>query len=151
MQKIKNIHPILKEIPKVIDFKTLYLNLLQGLSIISIIFGVSMSALGFYSLASGQGISFTIETKKPLHIDPIWASLLTSLSGMILTFEGTNLVKTHFETSRIIFYSIGFGYLALNIPAILLGFGYNLFAGLTAVIFGYLWLVTVILWLQRGE
>jgi|Deesub1362B_J571_1020462.scaffolds.fasta_scaffold00352_10 hypothetical protein len=151
MEKIKTVPSILKEISKNIDTKNLYLNLLQGVSITSIIFGALISALGLYSLASGHGISFIIENKKPLAIDPILAGLLTSLSGIILAFEGTGLMKAYFETSTIITISIIFGYLTLNIPATLLGLGYSLFGSITAVVFGYLWCITVILWLQRGE
>jgi len=150
-EKIKKIPFILRKATKTIQFKTLYLNLLQASATISIILGTVVSALGLYSLASGPGVTFTIATKKPLTINPILAGLLTTLLGIILTFEGTDLVKVHFETSKIIFLCIISGYLTLNIPALLIGFGYSLFAGISAVVFGYLWIVTVILWLQRGE
>jgi mannose/fructose/N-acetylgalactosamine-specific phosphotransferase system component IID len=148
---MKKIFSIMRKVPKAIKFETIYLNLLRGLTIISVILGTVVSALGFYGLATGSGVTFVIGTEKPLTVNPTLAGLLTTLLGIILTFEGIYLVKAHFETSKIIFICILFGYLTLNIPALLLGLGYSLFAGIFAVVFGYLWVVTVILWLQRGE
>jgi len=77
--------------------------------------------------------------------------MLTTIAGVMLTFEGILLIRFSLQISRLIIFSIILGYFTLNVPAILLGLSYSLAAGIAAIIFGYLWLITVLAWLQRGE
>jgi hypothetical protein len=139
-----------KKISKTASSRNWYLNAMQAGAGLSILLGTLISALGFYGLALGKGITFAV-TGETISIDPVLAGMLISLAGILLTFEGIALVKINLETSRLIIFSIVLGYCTLNIPAILLGFGHGLLAGISALIFGYLWLVTVFAWLQRGE
>lgn len=127
-----------------------YLNAMQVGASLSIVLGTLVSALGFYGLASGKGITFAV-SDGTMSIDPFLSGVLVALAGILLTFEGIALVKVNLETSQLIIFSIVLGYCTLNIPAILLGFGHSLLAGIFAIIFGYLWLVTILAWLQRGE
>jgi hypothetical protein len=139
-----------KRIKKVSLSKTTYLNLIQAGVGISILLGTVFSALGLYGLATGKGIAFTVGAGT-VSLDPLLSALLTTITGIMLTFEGTALLRVSLQASRLIVFSITLGYLTINIPAILLGLNYSLAAGVSAIIFGYLWLITVIAWLQRGE
>lgn len=151
-----------KRIRKISISRSVYLNLIQAGIGVSIFLGVVSSALGWYGLATGKGIIFTVEpgpisidpsTVKtgPISIDPVLSSLLTVVIGSMLTFEGIFLTRAILRVPRLTIFSIVLGYCSLNIPAILLGLNYSLAAGISAIIFGYLWLVTVLAWLQRGE
>jgi hypothetical protein len=139
-----------KRIKKVSLSKTTYLNLIQAGVGISILLGTVFSALGLYGLATGKGIAFTVGAGT-VSLDPLLSALLTTITGIMLTFEGVALLRVSLQASRLIIFSITLGYLTINIPAILLGLNYSLAAGVSAIIFGYLWLITVIAWLQRGE
>ncbi|MEM2518548.1 MAG: hypothetical protein QXO49_06320, partial [Candidatus Bathyarchaeia archaeon] len=86
-----------------------------------------------------------------ISFDPVLSGLLTTIVGVLLTFEGIILMRVSLQVSRLIVFSIILGYCALNVPAILLGLNYSLAAGVAAIIFGYLWLITILAWLQRGE
>lgn len=149
-KSISQLHGYFKKIFRTASSRNWYLNAMQAGAGLSILLGTLISALGFYGLAFGKGITFAV-TGGTISIDPVFAGILTSLVGVLLTFEGIALVKISMETSRLIIFSIVLGYCTLNIPAILLGFGHSLLAGVFALIFGYLWLVTVLAWLQRGE
>ncbi|MDI6846733.1 MAG: hypothetical protein QMD23_01155 [Candidatus Bathyarchaeia archaeon] len=146
----KSISQLPRYFKKVTPSRSSYLNAMQALVSLSIVLGTLISALGFYGLASGKGITFAV-TDGTINIDPALAGMLISLAGILLTFEGVALVKVSLETSQLIIFSIVLGYCTLNIPAILLGVGHSLLAGILAIIFGYFWLITVFAWLQRGE
>lgn len=139
-----------KKIKKISLPRSTYLNLIQGGVSLSILLGTVSSALGLYGLATGKGIAFTVEHGK-ISFDPVLSGLLTTVVGVMLTFEGIALMRASLQVSRLIVFSIILGYCVLNIPAILLGLNYSLAAGVAAIIFGYLWLVTIVAWLQRGE
>jgi len=104
--------------------------------------------LGFYALAAQEGITFSVGR---LIFDPILVGFLFIIAGILLTFEGIIVASVILKISRLSIISIIFGFCSLNVPAIFLGFGYILVAGIFAVIFGFLWLITVLAWLQRGE
>jgi hypothetical protein len=137
-------------IKKISLSKSTYLNLIQAGIGLSILLGTALSALGFYGLATGRGIVFTVGAGT-ISFDPVLSGLLTIIVGVLLTFEGLALIRISLQVSRLIIFSIILGYCALNIPAILLGLNYSLAAGIAAMIFGYLWLITILSWLQRGE
>jgi hypothetical protein len=124
--------------------------LIQGGIGLSILLGTALSALGFYGLATGRGIVFTVGAGT-ISFDPFLSGLLTIVTGVLLTFEGIALMRISLQVSRLIIFSIILGYCTINIPAILLGLNYSLAAGIAAMIFGYLWLITILAWLQRGE
>jgi len=140
----------IKRIKKISLSRSTYLNLIQGGIGLSILLGTALSALGFYGLATGRGIVFTVGAGT-ISFDPFLSGLLTIVTGVLLTFEGIALMRISLQVSRLIIFSIILGYCALNIPAILLGLNYSLAAGIAAMIFGYLWLITILAWLQRGE
>ncbi|MEM3730938.1 MAG: hypothetical protein QXG27_01740 [Candidatus Bathyarchaeia archaeon] len=146
----KSTAQLVKKISKVTSSRSFYLNIMQAGGGISIILGTLISALGFYGLASGKGINFVV-ADGIMGMDPLLAGALISLVGVLLTFEGAALVKINVESFRLVFYAVVLGYCTLNVPAILLGFGYSLIAGIFAIVFGYLWLAAVLAWLQRGE
>jgi len=137
-------------IKKISLSKSTYLNLIQAGIGLSILLGTALSALGFYGLATGRGIVFTVGAGT-ISFDPVLSGLLTIIVGVLLTFEGLALIRISLQVSRLIIFSIILGYCALNIPAILLGLNYSLAASIAAMIFGYLWLITILSWLQRGE
>ncbi|MGQ9624171.1 MAG: hypothetical protein ACUVUF_04305 [Candidatus Bathycorpusculaceae bacterium] len=149
-KSISRLPGYLKKISKTISSRNLYVNSIQAGGGLSILLGTLISALGFHGLATGKGVTFAV-TGGAISIDPILAGMLITLAGILLTFEGVALLKINIETSRLVVSLIVLGYCALNVPAILLGLGYSLFAGIFAIVFGYLWLVMVLAWLQRGE
>jgi len=140
----------IKKIKKISLPRGTYLNLIQGGIGLSILLGTALSALGFYGLATGRGIVFTVGAGT-ISFDPFLSGLLTIVAGVLLTFEGIALMRISLQVSRLIIFSIILGYCTLNIPAILLGLNYSLAAGIAAMIFGYLLLITILSWLQRGE
>lgn len=140
----------IKRIKKISPSRSTYLNLIQAGIGLSILLGTAVSALGFYGLATGKGIVFTVGAGT-ISFDPVLSGLLTTIAGVLLTFEGIALMRISLQVSRLIVFSIILGYCALNVPAILLGLNYSLAAGIAAIIFGYLWLITILAWLQRGE
>jgi hypothetical protein len=140
----------IKRIKKISLSRSTYLNLIQGGIGLSILLGTALSALGFYGLATGRGIVFTVGAGT-ISFDPFLSGLLTIVTGVLLTFEGIALMRISLQVSRLIIFSIILGYCTINIPAILLGLNYSLAAGIAAMIFGYLWLITILAWLQRGE
>ncbi|MEM3054912.1 MAG: hypothetical protein QXM52_04325 [Candidatus Bathyarchaeia archaeon] len=140
----------IKRVKKFSLSRSTYINLIQAGIGLSIVLGTAISALGFYGLATGKGIVFSAGAGT-ISFDPIVSGLLTTIAGVMLTFEGIALMKANIEVSRLIIFSIILGYCTLNIPAILLGLDHSLAAGIAAIIFGYLWLITILAWLQRGE
>ncbi len=140
----------IKRIKKFSLSRSTYINLIQAGIGVSILLGTVISALGFYGLATGKGIVFSAGAGT-ISFDPIISGLLTTIAGVMLTFEGIALMKANLQVSRLIVFSITLGYCTLNIPAILIGLDYSLAAGIASIIFGYLWLVTILAWLQRGE
>lgn len=140
----------IRRIKKISPSRSTYLNLIQAGIGLSILLGTAVSALGFYGLATGKGIVFTVGAGT-ISFDPVLSGLLTTIAGVLLTFEGIALMRISLQVSRLIVFSIILGYCALNVPAILLGLNYSLAAGIAAIIFGYLWLITILAWLQRGE
>ncbi len=140
----------IKRIKKISLSRSTYLNLIQAGIGLSILLGTALSALGFFGLATGRGIVFTVGAGT-ISFDPVLSGLLTIIVGALLTFEGIALMRISLQVSRLTVFSIILGYCALNIPAILLGLNHSLAAGIAAIIFGYLWLITILAWLQRGE
>lgn len=140
----------IKSIKKISPSRSTYINLIQAGAGISILLGAVLSALGLYGLATGKGIVFSVGPGT-ISFDPFLSGLLTTIAGIMLTFEGIALMRVSLQISRLIISSIILGYCTLIIPAILLGLSYGLAAGISAMIFGYLWLVTILAWLQRGE
>ena len=140
----------IKRIKKFSLSRSTYINFIQAGIGLSILLGTVISALGFYGLATGKGIVFSVGTGT-ISFDPIVSGLLTTITGVVLMFEGMALMKASLQVSRLIIFSMILGYCTINIPAILLGLDYSLAAGVAAIIFGYLWLITILAWLQRGE
>jgi len=150
MERIGNIFSkYFKRISQTIFSTKVYLNTVQFFGGLSVLLGSIMSTLGFYGLAT-EGVTFTIG-HETIGFDPFLAGFLLVIVGELLTFEGIIILKALLKISRLSIISIIFGFCSLNIPAIFLGFGYSLVAGVFAVIFGFLWLITVLAWLQRGE
>jgi hypothetical protein len=140
----------LAKLKKISFSRSTYSNLIQAGVGISIVLGTVFSALGLYGLATGKGIVFAVGAGT-MSFDPFLSALLTTIAGIMLTFEGTALMRVSLQASRLIIFSIILGYFTINIPAILLGLNYSLASGVSAIIFGYLWLITILAWLQRGE
>jgi hypothetical protein len=130
--------------------RKLYEELIQSVGTLTIFFGMVISAMGLYGFVSGGGITFAV-SGGVISLPTFLASVLTSLAGILLLVEGIALIYVSFKPPRLIILSVVFGFFALNIPAILIGMGYSLAAGIAAIVFGYCWLVTVFVWLLRGE
>lgn len=141
---------VLSKYFKTISSAKVYLGIMQFFSVLSILLGSIISMLSFYGLAIGNGITLSAGPGT-ISLDPLLAGFLLEIAGILLAFEGIMVLKTVLKVSQLSIISILFGYCSLNIPAIFLGFGYSLIAGAFAVVFGFLWLITVLAWLQRGE
>jgi len=138
----------LKRISQIIFSAKVYIGAIQCFGGLSILLGNVISMLGFYALAAQEGITFSVGR---LSLDPILVRFLFITAGILLTLEGIIVSKIVLKITRLSVISIIFGFCSLNVPAIFLGLGYTLVAGVFAVIFGFLWLITVLAWLQRGE
>lgn len=141
---------IIKKISQTILSAKVYSNTIQFFGGLSLFLGIILSALGFYGLATEKGILFEVG-RGTISFDPTLAGVLSVLIGILLTVEGIMVLRVNFKISRLAIISLILGFCSLNVPAIFLGIGYSLVAGVFAIIFGYLWLITVLVWLQRGE
>jgi hypothetical protein len=139
-----------KKLLTTVSSTKLYSTFIQTVIFLSIVLGALISAVGFCGLVAKGVITSSINLN-PVNIDPFSTSLIISLAGILLTFEGVALLRAFIETSQLIVLSIFLGYFALVISGILLGLGYRLFAGIAGAVLGYLWLITVLAWLQRGD
>lgn len=139
-----------KMISQIILSEKVHLATIQFFAGLSVLLGSIISMLSFYGLATGKGLTFTVGYGT-INLNPFLAGFLLEIAGILLTFEGIMVLKTMFRISELAIVSIFFGFCSINVPAIFLGFGYSLVAGVFALIFGFLWLITVLAWLQRGE
>ncbi len=140
---------IIKLLGSVEASRRLYEILVQFVGTVTILLGVVISAIGLYGLASGTGITFAVSGV--ISFSASLGSVITSFVGLLLLLEGIAIVYTSLKLPRLIIFSVILGFLSLNIPAVLIGAGYSLAAGIAAIVFGYCWLVTIFVWLLRGE
>lgn len=140
----------IKRVSQTVSSTKVYFATIQFFAGTSILLGTILSAISFHGLAKGKGLPLTFGSET-ISLDPLLAGFLFEVAGILLTFEGIMIIKTIFKISQLNVTSIFLGFCCLNIPAIFIGFGYTLAAGVSAVVFGFLWLITVLAWLQRGE
>lgn len=129
--------------------RKLYEEFIQFVGTATILFGIAISAMGLYGLASGVGVTFAVGGA--ISFSTFLGGIIASFVGLLLLFEGLALIYVNFKPPRLIILSVVLGFLSLNVPAILIGVGYSLAGGVVAIVFGYCWLVTLFAWLLRGE
>jgi hypothetical protein len=140
---------IVKFLGSVEASRQLYEKLIQFVGTATILLGIVISAIGLYGLSSGIGV--TLAVGRMISLAASLGGIITSFVGLLLLLEGIALVYVSLKLPRLVILSVILGFLSLNIPAILIGVGYSLAAGIAGIVFGYCWLVTIFVWLLRGE
>jgi hypothetical protein len=125
--------------------------LIQWGGVLMMLFGLSLSAVGVHPAAGGTSIVidllwelFIVEVDQVL-------GLVFSIVGIASLVGGIALCYVGFKLQRLNVACIILGSCGLIIPSMILGMGYNLAAGIAAIIIGYPWLATLFLWLTGGE
>lgn len=115
------------------------------------LFGLLLSAVGVHPAAGGTSIvidlpplPFIVEVDQVL-------GLVFSIVGIASLVGGIALCYVGFKLQRLNVACVILGSCGLIIPSMILGMGYNLAAGIAAIIVGYPWLATLFLWFTGGE
>jgi hypothetical protein len=122
--------------------------LIQAGGILAILLGVILGTLGVNKAVGGK-TPLTIDLR-PLfiiNVDQV-SGLIFSIVGIAALAAGIYLSYFGFRLRRLNIACIILGSAGLIIPNMILGMGYNLVAGIVAIIIGYPWLVTLFLWLS---
>jgi hypothetical protein len=122
--------------------------LIQAGGILGILFGVFLGTIGVNKAAGGTS-TITIDWR-PLFIVVVdrAVGLVFSIVGILALVGGIALSYVGFRLKRVNIACIILGSAGLIIPNMILGFGYNLVAGIIAIVIGFPWLVTLFLWLS---
>jgi hypothetical protein len=112
--------------------------------VLGILFGVFLSTLGVYKAVGGTGT--IIMPLFGFEVDQV-AGLVSTIVGVAALAGGIALCHVGFRLQRLNFSCIILGSCGLIIPSTLLGIGYDLAAGIVAIVLGYTWLATLFLWL----
>lgn len=111
--------------------------------IVAVLLGIVFTLAGAYGLAGGTGTAFTINERVVTAQEQSIVGVIVLLGGIALTYFGLKF-------SRQAILSIVLGLCSLIIPAILLGIGINLVAGVVFV-FSYSFVAMVFLWFARAR
>jgi len=122
--------------------------LIQAGGILGILVGLFLGTIGINKAAGGTS-TITIDWR-PLFIVSVdrLVGLVFSIVGILALAGGIALSYVGFRLHRINVACIILGSCGLIIPNMILGMGYNLVAGIVAIIIGFPWLVTLFLWLS---
>jgi len=107
--------------------------------IVAILVGIVFTLAGAYGLAGGTGITFTINERV---VSAQEGGLVFSIVGVIVLLGGIAMSYIGFKFSWPTIFSIVIGLCSLIILAILFGMGYNLVAGIVALVFSCLFVAT---------
>lgn len=109
---------------------------------VAILFGIVFTSAGAYGLAGGTGIRFTINERV---VSAQEGGMIFSIVGITVLFGGIAITYFALRFPQLTILSIVLGLCSLVIPAIFLGTGINLVAGIVLV-FSYSFVATVFLW-----
>ena len=113
--------------------------------------GLLLTAVGAHPAAAGTSIVIDVPPLPfVVEVDQV-LGLVLSLVGIAFLVGGIALCYVGFKLQRLNVACIILGSCGLIIPSMTLGMGYNLVAGIAAIIIGYPWLATLLLWLTGGE
>jgi hypothetical protein len=125
--------------------------LIQWGGVLILLLGLLLTAVGAYPTAGGTSI---VTDLSPLpfivEVDQV-LGLVISIVGIASLVGGIALCYVGFKLQRLNVACMVLGSCGLIIPSVTLGMGYNLAAGIAAIIIGYPWLATLFLWLTGGE
>jgi hypothetical protein len=114
-------------------------------------FGLLLSAVGAHPAVGGASIVIDLSPLPFIvEVDQV-LGLVFSIVGIASLVGGIALCYVGFKLQRLNVACIVLGSCGLIIPSMTLGMGYNLAAGIAAIIIGYPWLATLFLWLTGGE
>jgi hypothetical protein len=127
----------------------------KSVGFVAIFLGTILSLAGAYGLAGGTVIKFTIGDKV---VSAQESGIIFSVVGIIVLLGGIVIAYIGLKSSRLITISSILGLCSLIIPAMLFGINYNLperatynlAIGIIAIVLGYSFLATILIWLKRG-
>jgi len=127
--------------------------LIQGGGVLIMLLGLLLAAVGAHPAAGGTSIVIAFPLAPELfavEVDQV-LGLVFSIVGIAFLVGGIALCYVGFKLQRLNVACIILGSCGLIIPSMTLGMGYNLAAGIAAIIIGYPWLAALFLWLTGGE
>jgi hypothetical protein len=124
--------------------------LIQGGGVLAMLLGLFLSTVGVHPATGGTSIEINLWPLSVVEVDQV-VGLVFSIVGIASLLGGIALCYVGFKLQRLNAACIILGSCGLIIPSMILGMGYNLAAGITAVIIGYPWLATLFLWFTGGE
>jgi hypothetical protein len=125
--------------------------LVQSAGILVVLFGLFLGTVGVNKAVGGTTtIIINLNPLFIVEVDQV-LGLVFSIVGIVALIGGIALCYVGFKLQRLNVVCIILGSCGLIIPNMILGLGYNLAAGIAAIIIGYPWLATLFLWLTGGE
>jgi len=121
--------------------------LVQSGGILGTLFGVFLSTVGVYEAVGGTSLTINLLSLFAVTVDQV-LGLVFLIVGIAALVGGIVLSYFGFKLQRLNVACIILGSCSLIIPSLILRMGYNLAAGIVAVVLGYLWLATLFLWLK---
>jgi hypothetical protein len=113
--------------------------------ILGMLFGLFLSTVGVFKAVGGTGT--IILPFFEFEVDQV-AGLVFTTVGVAALAVGLALCYVSFELQRLNVACIILGSCGLIIPSMILGMGYNMAAGIAAIIIGFPWLASLFLWLR---
>ena len=124
--------------------------LIQAGGILGIFFGLPLSTVGAGEVVRGAGVMvFDFSPLFVLNVDHVLGEVFL-IVGMVVLVGGIALCIVSFEFQRLGITCMVLGSGGLIIPSMILGMGYNLAAGIVAIVIGFSWLFILLLWLKGG-
>lgn len=124
--------------------------LVQSGGILAIIFGLVLGTVGVNKAVGGTAtIIIDLLPLFIVEVDQV-LGLVFSVVGMVALVGGIALCHVGFKLQRLYVVCLILGSCGLIIPNMILGLGYDMAAGIAAIIIGFPWLATLFLWLM-GE
>lgn len=127
-----------------------HVRLIQWGGVLAMLLGLFLSTVGVREAAGGTSILIDWLPPFVVEVDQV-LGLVFSIVGIASLVGGIALCYVGFKLQRLNVACIVLGSCGLIIPSMILGMGYNLAAGIAAIIIGYPWLATLFLGLMGGE
>ncbi len=112
--------------------------------------GLFLSTVGAHEAAKETIMVVDLPPLLTVEVDQV-LGLVFSMVGIASLIGGIALCYVGFRLQRISVACIVLGSCGLAAPSMILGMGYSLTAGIAAIVIGYPWLATLLLWLMGGE
>jgi hypothetical protein len=124
--------------------------LIQAGGILGILLGLPLSTVGAGEVVRGAGMMvFDFSPLFVLNVGHVVGEVFL-IVGMVVLVGGIALCYVGFELQRLGITCMILGSGGLIIPSMILGMGYNLAAGIVAIVVGFSWLFILLLWLKGG-